>query len=169
LLSIDIDGDDYHIFDSLKKLCPRVVVCEYNPTIPYWLDLYAEIGSYFGASVEAFRRLSDKKGYRLVAVTETNCIFVRNDEFANLSHFTTNIDEIAVKHRLTHIITSYSGEYFVCGSIPYGLTNRGSTKINGNDEVVSSIKNNDRVLILGKNKLSLLIKELMNYLKQLLR
>ena len=40
LLSIDIDGNDYHIFESLKKLRPRLIICEYNPTIPVWYDVY---------------------------------------------------------------------------------------------------------------------------------
>ena len=30
LLSIDIDGDDYHILDSLDTLKPRIIICEYN-------------------------------------------------------------------------------------------------------------------------------------------
>ena len=33
-LSIDIDGNDYHIFDSLKKFLPKLISIEYNPTIP---------------------------------------------------------------------------------------------------------------------------------------
>ena len=33
-LSIDIDGADYHIFDSIKKYKPKVVCIEFNPLIP---------------------------------------------------------------------------------------------------------------------------------------
>ena len=33
LLSIDIDGNDYYIFESLREIRPRVIICEYNPTI----------------------------------------------------------------------------------------------------------------------------------------
>ena len=57
LLSIDIDGNDYYIVESLETLRPRLIVCEYNPTIPAELDLYAEYGNYFGASVTALERI----------------------------------------------------------------------------------------------------------------
>lgn len=33
LLSIDIDGNDYYIFEKLT-LKPRLIICEFNPTIP---------------------------------------------------------------------------------------------------------------------------------------
>lgn len=38
LLSIDIDGADYWIYESLKKFRPKVIVVEYNPTIPKEVD-----------------------------------------------------------------------------------------------------------------------------------
>lgn len=34
LLSIDIDGNDYHIWDSLRRYTPRVVIVAFNHTIP---------------------------------------------------------------------------------------------------------------------------------------
>jgi hypothetical protein len=34
LMSIDVDGNDYHVWDTLHCFKPRVVVIEYNPTIP---------------------------------------------------------------------------------------------------------------------------------------
>lgn len=34
VLSIDVDGCDYWIWDSLKTLNPAVIVIEHNPTIP---------------------------------------------------------------------------------------------------------------------------------------
>ena len=69
LLSIDIDGDDYHILASLSALRPRVIICEYNHTVPYWLDIYQKPGEYFGASVAALIRMAKEKGYRLVCIT----------------------------------------------------------------------------------------------------
>jgi len=33
-VSIDIDGNDYHIWNSLKKYRPRVIVIEFNPAVP---------------------------------------------------------------------------------------------------------------------------------------
>ena len=34
LMSIDVDGNDWHIWKSLAKYRPRVVLIEFNPTIP---------------------------------------------------------------------------------------------------------------------------------------
>ena len=81
LLSIDIDGDDYFVLESLEKLAPRVIVCEYNPTIPPQLELVPAPGNYFGCSALALVRLAERRGYRLVAVTDTNCFFVRASDF----------------------------------------------------------------------------------------
>jgi hypothetical protein len=47
LLSIDIDGDDYYIFESLTKFTPRVVVIEYNPTIPAEINVVQTTREYF--------------------------------------------------------------------------------------------------------------------------
>ena len=78
-MSIDIDGNDYHILDNL--ICqPRVICVEYNPTIPFWIDCYQEEEHYqFGASLKALNRLAIGKGYFLVSVTDTNLFFVKNE------------------------------------------------------------------------------------------
>ena len=42
-LSIDIDGNDYHIWESLKNYKPKVICIEFNPTIPnevYFIQPY---------------------------------------------------------------------------------------------------------------------------------
>ena len=33
LLSIDVDGQDYHIFNSLKKYKPKIIIIESNMTM----------------------------------------------------------------------------------------------------------------------------------------
>jgi len=121
LLSIDIDGDDYHIFSGLDKLRPRVVVCEYNPTIPANIDLYAEYGNQFGASVAALERVGRDKGYRLIAITDTNCFFVLDGEFPRFSEFETSIDGMGIDRHLAYIMTSYRGDFVVSQETPYGL------------------------------------------------
>ncbi len=121
LLSIDIDGDDYYILDGLDQLRPRVIICEYNPTIPAHIDLYAERGSNFGASVSALERVGRGKGYRLVAITDTNCFFVLDNEFAGFAGYETSIDQIRIERHLVYLMTSYSGRYVVSKGSPYGL------------------------------------------------
>jgi hypothetical protein len=117
LLSVDIDGDDYYIVESLKKLRPRVIVCEYNPRIPYFVDLRAEPGSRFGCSVAALMRLATDKGYTLVAITRTNCVFVRNAEVAKLAErYEVSVEQLAVWEDVNFVLSDYDGDYAVVGT-----------------------------------------------------
>lgn len=167
LLSIDIDGDDYHVFATLNNLHPRVIICEYNPTIPHWIDIYAEPGSYFGASVSALARIGKERGYRLIAITETNCIFVCENEFAPMKNFNTNLNDIAVNYSLNFIITSYSGEYFILGKMPFGLNSRCLTRIQCDKNTFSTVESNRNILILGGKKIRALAKEYFRFLMRL--
>jgi hypothetical protein len=121
LLSIDVDGNDYYIFQSLNRIRPRVIICEFNPTIPYHLDVYADYRNYFGCSISALNRVAGEKGYRLVAVTDVNCFYVRDEEYDLFLDFETDLKEIVQQKGLNYIVTSYSGEYTVIGEFWYGL------------------------------------------------
>lgn len=93
LLSIDVDGVDYWLWEAIDTVSPRVVVTEINHlwgpessvTVPYSDDFvggFTEHGSdYAGASLAAFVRLARRKGYRLVGTNAfaTNAFFVRQD------------------------------------------------------------------------------------------
>lgn len=120
LLSIDIDGDEYYILESLETMRPRVIICEYNPTIPADIDLYAPYGSNFGASVTALSRIAVAKGYQLVALTHTNAFFVLSDDAAPLSGFLTDLAHLRINDSLIYLMTSYSGEYVASRPGPYG-------------------------------------------------
>lgn len=113
LLSIDVDGNDYHIFNSLKKIRPRVIVCEYNPTIPIHYDVYAPYSkdNNFGQSVGALKRIAEKKGYRLIALTKTNAIFVIESEFHKFADYETNWWALNVNGGYIVMVTSYDGKY----------------------------------------------------------
>jgi hypothetical protein len=90
LLSIDIDGMDYWVWEAVRACSPRVVAIEYNwlfgaeraVTIPYASDFdLSAIGNrgYRGASLAALAHLGRSKGYRLVATERVNAFFLRND------------------------------------------------------------------------------------------
>jgi hypothetical protein len=93
LLSLDLDGVDYWIWDAIKTVSPRVVIAEVQAiwgseksvTVPYSPDFHAEFfkgfGIYSGASLPAFVKLAQKKGYRLIGCQRYgfNAIFLRND------------------------------------------------------------------------------------------
>lgn len=77
-LSIDIDGNDYWIFDSLVKYRPKVICIEYNPSIPNDVE-YVQPRDFSvkkGSSALSFCQLAQKKSYELIATTRCNLIFV---------------------------------------------------------------------------------------------
>lgn len=93
LLSIDVDGNDYWLWEAVTAVDPRIVVCEYNSflgkgrplVVPYdagfrrvqahysWL--------YYGTSLPALENLGRRKGYQLVGTNSAgnNAFFVRSD------------------------------------------------------------------------------------------
>jgi hypothetical protein len=78
LLSIDIDGCDYHVWNCLQSFRPKVVVVEFNPSIPNDLEFIqpADPAVNEGTSVLSFQKLAQTKGYRLVCCTDWNAFFV---------------------------------------------------------------------------------------------
>jgi len=113
ILSIDIDGNDYHIFESLKKLRPRLIICEYNPTIPVTYDVYAPYSSdnNFGQSVGALNRIAEKKGYKLIALTLTNAFYVLKEDFDKFAEHETQLELIDVNDGHMVLVTTYDGKY----------------------------------------------------------
>jgi hypothetical protein len=94
LLSLDMDGVDYWVWERISAISPRVVVLEYldiaGPdrawTVPYADDFDGSRKSstngnpnYCGASLLAYVKLGRKKGYRLVGVNRLgfNAFFIR--------------------------------------------------------------------------------------------
>lgn len=122
LLSVDIDGDDYYVFEGLTQFSPRVVVIEYNPTIPPAMDLVQAQGEYFGASALALVNLAKEKGYGLVCCTESNCFFVLHSEYPKLGILEPPLDEVFPRNHLTYVITSFDGSAFLSRQPTYLLT-----------------------------------------------
>lgn len=91
LLSLDIDGNDYHVLAAMEKLVARVVIVEYNAKFPpphkfvmkynARPDFSWDLTDYYGASLAAWEDLLRERGYSLVGcnITGSNAFFVRND------------------------------------------------------------------------------------------
>jgi len=89
LLSIDIDGNDYYLFDAISIVRPRVVVIEYNAyvpppiswKIPYDPSFAWDQTAYFNSSLSSTAALARKKGYTLVGCNFVglNAFFVQTD------------------------------------------------------------------------------------------
>lgn len=88
LLSIDIDGQDFYVWQALNNTYrPRVVCIEVNYMLKAGLDVvmpydedYVWDGMFhYGASISAMRKLGNSKGYDLVYFCGSDAIFVRKD------------------------------------------------------------------------------------------
>jgi hypothetical protein len=97
LLHIDVDGNDYWLWDSITCTNPSLVIMEYNAlfgseravTVPYSPDFRRHVahysGQFFGASLAALAHLAESKGYVLIGSNSAgnNAYFVRRDLISN--------------------------------------------------------------------------------------
>jgi hypothetical protein len=96
LLSLDIDGNDIYILESMSIINPRALVVEYNGKFPPPMDIAQQYNpghrwdgsDYGGSSLEAITRVAKCKGYRLVGcgIAGNNAFFVRSDLVADKFH-----------------------------------------------------------------------------------
>ncbi|ANW95193.1 hypothetical protein AXE80_02350 [Wenyingzhuangia fucanilytica] len=107
LLSIDIDGNDYWVWDAIDTISPEVVIIETHVefglndiVVPYDPNYFypGKHPVYHGASPVAMNKLANKKGYRLVGANELgfNFIFVKNGLADDM------LPEVTVESLLTH-------------------------------------------------------------------
>lgn len=81
LVSMDIDGCEYHLWEALKRYTPKMILVEFNPTIPidYTYVQPKDFSVNHSSSLKAFHDLAHAKGYELVSVLDYNLIFVRKE------------------------------------------------------------------------------------------
>lgn len=119
LLSIDIDGNDYHVWAALERYRPKLVVIEFNPTIPNEVDFVQrrDLAVSQGSSLTAIARLATAKGYRLIHATTVNAVFVDERYFARFA-----IDDAspaalrADLSQVTWLFETYDGVLHVAGN-----------------------------------------------------
>ena len=104
ILSVDIDGNDYWVWQAISCITPCIVICEYNsifgPTAKVTTDYREDFvrdkkhhsNIIYGASIAALITIADEKGYQLVAGNKAgnNVFFVRDDLMKNLQKLTIN-------------------------------------------------------------------------------
>jgi hypothetical protein len=93
LLSVDIDGNDYWVWEALNAVNPDIIVCEYNAvfgdlvpiTVPYVQNFHRTAfhysNLYYGASIAALKLLAHTKGYEFIGSNRAgnNGFFLRSD------------------------------------------------------------------------------------------
>ncbi len=103
ILSVDIDGNDYHVLEAITAFKPRILICEYNGvfgrdlkiSIPYEPDFFRTgkhySNLYFGASLGAMTHLAEKRGCALAGANSigSNAFYVRRDLMNDKLHAMT--------------------------------------------------------------------------------
>lgn len=117
LLVIDVEGNDFHLWNSLQTRHPRVVMVDFNPSAPNDTILIQRDGPeiHIGSSLRAFAHLARSKGYGLAAVTEWNAIFLRNDLHSLLEVEGQDIDAIYRPLFTTKMFPTFDGEIRIAG------------------------------------------------------
>lgn len=114
LLSIDIDGNDWHVWSSIQKYRPRVVVVEFNPSIPNDVVFIQERNFSInqGCSLAALVRLGRDKNYELVSATDFNAVFVVNEEFSKFGIKDNCVNAMYNDMYTARIFHGYDGRIF---------------------------------------------------------
>ncbi len=116
LLSIDIDGNDYWIWEEIA-IKPDIVVIEYNSrfgkdksvTIPYDKNFqrpsFGKKRIYFGASLFALKKLGEKKGYSLIASNSAgnNAFFLKKEHLSEILK-EKSVDDCFVENNFSETI-----------------------------------------------------------------
>jgi hypothetical protein len=87
LLVIDIDNNDYQIFESLQKYSPKVIMIEINNT--FSKPNHEKVSTYnapfvfgkHGSSLLSMTHLAESKGYKLICNISCNAIYVQQQYY----------------------------------------------------------------------------------------
>lgn len=108
-LSIDIDGNDYFVWEAVEAYRPKVVCVEFNPTIPSEVHFVQPANPSIkqGCSVLALEQLARSMGYQLVCVLPWNAFFVDEKYFDRFEISDNSLH--ALRKDLSHITWFFSG------------------------------------------------------------
>ena len=95
-LSIDIDGCDYFIFESIKNIDVKIACVEFNPTIPNDVEFVQEkiFAHKQGCSPLSLQKLGMKMGYDMIAATYNNLFFSKKNLTQYIVEKKPSLDEI---------------------------------------------------------------------------
>jgi hypothetical protein len=116
ILSVDIDGNDYWVWDAIHSVNPAIIIAEYNSlfgkdrkvTVPYnpsFVRSDAHFSKiYYGASIAALTAIANKRGYKLVASNKAgnNVFYVREDLMADLKEISIAQAYRPISYREAH-------------------------------------------------------------------
>ncbi len=128
ILSVDIDGNDYWVWEKISVIEPVIVIAEFNSvfgcshaiTVPYdpkFVRSHAHSSYlYFGASLKALELLGRRKGYELVGCNSAgnNAFFVRQDRLNGLP--VLSVEDAYVESQFRESRDEFGNPTFMAGA-----------------------------------------------------
>ena len=117
-VSIDIDGNDYHIWESLTTFRPRLVCIEINETVPPEVRFVQEksFNVSQGSGIKSMTELANSKGYELVCVAENNAFYVLKEYFIRFDIMDNSLALMCMNQSsYTKIFFGFDGTIFLEG------------------------------------------------------
>ena len=117
-LSIDIDGNDWHVWKAVDEYRPKLVIVEFNPTMSNELDYVQppEFSTQIGCSLKALEKLGKEKGYELICVTAWNGIFVDAKYYDAFGITDNRCETLRLEtDKVTHMFSGYDGRIRMTG------------------------------------------------------
>ena len=112
ILSIDIDGCDFYIFESLIKYKPKIVCIEFNHLIPNSIEFVQKKDFKIkqGSSAKSLIKLAEKKNYKLVGSSFSNLFFIDKEYFNLVTEKEVLLEDLIDDHEIKNFIfSSYDG------------------------------------------------------------
>jgi len=117
-LSIDIDGNDYHVWKAIRGYKPKTICIEFNHTIPTEMEFIQDADPHTnqGSSLLSLTKLGKEIGYELVCVLACNAFFVRAD-FFHLYSISDNSPQTLRNdlRTITYLFSGFDGHVFLRG------------------------------------------------------
>lgn len=114
ILSIDIDGWDYWVWDSLEDFRPRIVIVEFNATIyrDWTVISPSDEETRTGSSARAIVELGVRKGYELLCIVGANLIFCVREEFHKFGNYDNSLEALWPSSGLGSLFSTYNGDVY---------------------------------------------------------
>jgi hypothetical protein len=118
VLSIDIDGNDYHVWEAVQNYSPKLVVIEFNSTVPPSVEFVQprDMRMTQGSGLLSLVQLGRQKGYELIAVESANAFFIKKEYMQRFDIKDNSIEAIWTdRSTVSHIFFGYDGTVFLRG------------------------------------------------------